>query len=91
MFKLVAVGGKLRGKEIILNDGENVLGRSVECDHQVAVDGISKKHLRVTVNGETAFAYTSVFAVPKSIARSFENQSSIFLNIKNILSISLTF
>lgn len=26
MFKLVAVGGKLRGKEFILEDGDNILG-----------------------------------------------------------------
>ena len=25
MFKLVAVGGKLRGKEIVLNEGENTI------------------------------------------------------------------
>ena len=56
MFKLVAVGGKLRGKEFILNDGDNSIGRAADCDHQVAVEGISKKHLRITVNGETAFA-----------------------------------
>lgn len=56
MFKLVAVGGKLRGKELILNEGENTIGRAADCDHQLAVDGISKKHLRVTVNGETAYA-----------------------------------
>jgi hypothetical protein len=56
MFKLVAVGGKLRGKEFILNDGDNSVGRAVDCDHQVAVEGISKKHLRISVNGETAFA-----------------------------------
>lgn len=55
MFKLVAVGGKLRGKEFILNEGENIIGRAGDCDHQVPVEGISKKHLRVTVNGETAF------------------------------------
>lgn len=56
MFKLVVVGGKLRGKEYILNDGENVIGRSNEADHVISVEGVSKKHLRVTVNGETAFA-----------------------------------
>lgn len=56
MFKLVAVGGKLRGKEFILNEGENVLGRAADVDHTLAVDGISKKHLKVTVNGDTAFA-----------------------------------
>lgn len=56
MFKLVAVGGKLRGKEYILEEGENVIGRSHEADHVLGVEGISKKHLRITVNGETAFA-----------------------------------
>ncbi len=56
MFKLVAVGGKLRGQEFILQDGENVIGRAPECDHQVGVDGVSKKHLRITVNKDTAFA-----------------------------------
>lgn len=56
MFKLVAVGGKLRGKEFILNEGENVIGRAQDVDHPIAVDGVSKKHLKVTVNGETAFA-----------------------------------
>jgi len=55
VYKLVAVGGKLRGQEIVLNDGENTLGRSVEVDHQIAIEGVSKKHMRVTVNGNTAF------------------------------------
>jgi len=56
MFKLVVVGGKLRGKEFILNDGENIIGRAAESDHVVPVEGVSKKHLQVTVNGNTAFA-----------------------------------
>lgn len=55
MFKLVAVGGKLRGKEFILEEGENSIGRSQECDHFLQVEGVSKKHLQITVNGETAF------------------------------------
>lgn len=55
MYKLVAVGGKLRGQEITLKEGENTLGRGTDVDHQVAVDGVSKKHMRITVNGETAF------------------------------------
>jgi len=55
LFKLVAVGGKLRGKEFILNDGENTLGRSSECDITISADGVSKKHLQITVNGDTAF------------------------------------
>lgn len=56
MFKLIAVGGKLRGKEYILNEGENSLGRATDCDHVVAVEGVSKKHLMITVNGVSAYA-----------------------------------
>lgn len=56
MFKLVAVGGKLRGKEIILSEGENTIGRSSECDHALPVEGVSKRHLRVTVNADSAYA-----------------------------------
>lgn len=56
MFKLVVVGGKLRGKEFVLSDGENTVGRASDVDVVVPVDGVSKKHLKVTVNGETAFA-----------------------------------
>src|SRR5690606_17380125 len=52
----VVVGGKLRGKEYILNDGENVIGRGSDNDVVIPVEGVSKKHLKVTVNGETAFA-----------------------------------
>ena len=56
MFKLVVVGGKLRGKEYILQDGENVIGRGSDNDVVMPIEGVSKKHLKVTVNGETAFA-----------------------------------
>jgi PAS domain-containing protein len=56
VFKLVIVGGKLRGQEFILHEGENLIGRSPDCDHKIPIDGISKKHLRITVNAETAYA-----------------------------------
>jgi pSer/pThr/pTyr-binding forkhead associated (FHA) protein len=55
VFKIIAVGGKLRGQEIILNEGDNVLGRSLECDFTLKVDGVSKKHLKITVNGKNCF------------------------------------
>ncbi len=55
MFKLVVVGGKLRGKEYILQDGENVVGRGPDNDVIIPVEGVSKKHLKVTVNHDTAF------------------------------------
>ncbi len=55
MFKLVAVGGKKRGMEITLHEGENFLGRSSECDHVLSIDGVSKKHIRITVNENNCF------------------------------------
>lgn len=55
MFKLVAVGGKLRGKEIVLSEGENVIGRGMDVDHPIKVDGVSKKHMSITVNEDSCF------------------------------------
>ena len=55
MYKLVAVGGKLRGNELILQEGVNTIGRSSDCDHVLSVGGISKKHMSITVNGDNAF------------------------------------
>lgn len=55
MYKLVAVGGKLRGKEFVLNEGENVLGRGLEVDCPLKADGISKRHMSITVNGDTCY------------------------------------
>ena len=49
MYKLVVVGGKLRGQEFILKEGENTLGRDSGCDVYFAVDGVSKKHMSLTV------------------------------------------
>ncbi len=55
MYKLVAVGGKLRGQELTLNEGENVIGRASDVDHPLQLEGVSKRHMRITVNGDTAF------------------------------------
>lgn len=55
MYKLVVVGGKLRGEEFILKEGENVLGRSDECDIPFPVQGVSKKHLSITVAKDAAY------------------------------------
>jgi pSer/pThr/pTyr-binding forkhead associated (FHA) protein len=55
MYKLVAVGGKLRGKEFVLQEGENKLGRGMDADHQIQVNGVSKHHFSITVNGDTCF------------------------------------
>lgn len=51
----MVVGGKLRGKEYILNEGENIIGRDTECDVCLSVAGVSKKHLSVTVTGDVAY------------------------------------
>lgn len=56
MFKLVAVGGRLRGKEYPLEEGENVIGRANDCTIPLQVDGVSKRHLKVTVNDDSVFA-----------------------------------
>jgi hypothetical protein len=55
MYKLVVVGGKLRGKEFKLEEGENTLGRSDECDIHYQVEGVSKKHLSINVTGKVAY------------------------------------
>ncbi len=56
MFKLVAVAGKLRGREFVLSEGENTVGRDSSCSVVISVDGISKKHFSMTVTGDTAYA-----------------------------------
>ncbi len=55
MYKLVVVAGKLRGQEYILEEGENTLGRSEDCNVHFPVNGVSKKHLSVTVTQDVAF------------------------------------
>lgn len=55
MFKLVAIGGKIRGQEFELNEGDNVIGRAMDSDIPIQVDGISKKHVQITVNKDSCF------------------------------------
>ncbi|OUR93701.1 hypothetical protein A9Q84_19760 [Halobacteriovorax marinus] len=55
MYKLVVVGGKLRGEEFELQEGENSLGRSEDCDIHFPVNGVSKKHMMITVTGDVAY------------------------------------
>lgn len=49
MYKLVVVAGKLRGKEFILEEGDNTLGRDPNCSIPIKVQGVSKKHVSITV------------------------------------------
>lgn len=55
MYKLVVIGGKLRGKEYHLEEGENVLGRDADCNVHFPVQGVSKKHMSITVTGDVAY------------------------------------
>jgi len=55
MYKLVVVGGKLRGQEFILKNGDNTLGRDSGCDIHFQVDGVSKKHITVTVTDDVLY------------------------------------
>jgi len=55
MFRLVAVGGKIRGQKFDLQEGDNIVGRGNDCDVQISVEGVSKQHFKVTVNGTKCF------------------------------------
>jgi len=55
MFKLIVVGGKLRGQEYILKPGDNVLGRDQGCDIHFQVDGVSKRHITLTVSDDAVY------------------------------------
>lgn len=55
MYKIVIVGGKLRGQEFILKEGENTLGRDPSCDIPFFVDGVSKKHMSITVAADILY------------------------------------
>lgn len=70
MYKLVAIAGPLRGKEFELNEGSNLLGRNDDCDIVIENQGVSKKHINITVTGE--FAYL----------KDLESSNGTFLNGK---------
>ena len=55
MYKLVIIAGPLRGQEYILNNGENIIGKSSEADIQLGIDGISRNHLSITVADDSAY------------------------------------
>lgn len=59
MYKLVVVGGKLRGQEYPLKNGDNTLGRDSSCDIHFQVEGVSKKHLVVTVADDVVYLQDS--------------------------------
>ena len=55
MYKLVVVGGKLRGREFPLKNGDNSLGRDEACDIHFQDDGVSKRHFTITITGDVVY------------------------------------
>ncbi len=55
MYKIVGVGGKLRGQEFELREGDNTFGRAADNDFVLQVEGVSKKHMSISVSGDSAF------------------------------------
>ncbi|MFN8369957.1 MAG: FHA domain-containing protein [Bacteriovoracaceae bacterium] len=55
MYKLVAVGGKIRGQEFVLTEGENIIGRDAGVSISIPIEGISKSHVKVTLNKDQIF------------------------------------
>jgi pSer/pThr/pTyr-binding forkhead associated (FHA) protein len=55
MYKLVVVGGKSRGQEFVLKTGDNTLGRDPSCDLHFPSDGVSKKHLTISITSDVNY------------------------------------
>jgi|GEM_PF-434908 len=56
MYKLVCIGGILRGKEYSLENSVCVLGRSSQCDIVLdSLSGVSKKHAQLTISTQGVF------------------------------------
>lgn len=55
MYKIVVVGGKLRGQEFNLKTGDNVIGRDPSCDIPIQLEGISKKHLTISITEDVIY------------------------------------
>ena len=55
MYRLVGIGGRIRGKTFDLLEGDNILGRGGNSSLVLAVDGISKEHAIIQVMGDKIF------------------------------------
>ena len=55
MYKLVVVGGKARGQEFVLKTGDNSLGRDSSCSIHLQVEGVSKRHLTVSITDDVIY------------------------------------
>lgn len=52
MYKLVGIGGTIRGENYLLEDGEILFGSSDECAHIINKNGVSKKHFSLIIKNE---------------------------------------
>ena len=77
MFKLVAIGGELRGKEFELSEGENILGKDSECDIHINIEGVSKRHVSFNVHDETVYV------------KDLESSNGTLINGKNVTELTL--
>lgn len=77
MYKLVAVGGRIRGEEYILEEGDNFLGRDVECDIQIDIKGISKRHMVLSVSNKGIYL------------RDLKSSNGTLVNGKSVTSVQL--
>jgi len=55
MYKLVVVGGKLRGSEYTLKEGVNLIGSDSTCDIFFKEENLSKKHCKITLKDNSLF------------------------------------
>ncbi len=55
MYKLVVVGGKKRGLEYVLKEGENILGSDSTLDIVLTHNSLSKKHCKITLDNNSLF------------------------------------
>jgi pSer/pThr/pTyr-binding forkhead associated (FHA) protein len=55
MYKLVAIAGKIRGDEFVLEDGDNSLGRDEENNICIPIQGVSKRHMNITVKDDSCY------------------------------------
>jgi hypothetical protein len=55
MYRLVGVGGRVRGKSYELLPGDNILGRGGNSSLVINVEGISREHLVIQIVGDKIF------------------------------------
>ena len=55
MYKLIIVGGKLRGQEFVLEKGDSTIGSGEECEIHIPIEGVSTNHALITVSDDSCY------------------------------------